>query len=189
MNLVSQLDQLETAQLVRRADEPDVAYLFKHALTRESAHESLLRKDRREIHRCVAEAMESIYADRLEEFAPILAQHYAEAGDDAKTLAYATRAGDASARIYANAEAVAHYSIAIDAAKRALSPVERGRAGVGVLQNLYLNRGRALELASRFPAALANYAEMEQLARESGDRAFELSALIAQCQVRCTPTS
>ncbi len=36
-----------------------------------------------------------------------LAQHYAAAGDDEKTLEYATRAGNAAARIYANIEAEA----------------------------------------------------------------------------------
>jgi len=85
--------------------------------------------------------------------------------------------------VYANAEAVAHYSIAIDAAKR----IEAIRESP--VRELYLKRGREQELASQFPAALANYAEMENLARERNDRGLELSALVAQCQIRCTPNS
>jgi predicted ATPase len=44
------LTQLENAQLVRRLAEEELAYLFKHALTHETAYESLLHKKRREIH-------------------------------------------------------------------------------------------------------------------------------------------
>ena len=114
MNLETELVQLETAQLVRRGDDPELQYLFKHALTQEAVYESLLRAKRREIHAQVARVYEDTYAERLDEIAALLAQHYAEAGADAKTLEYATRAGDAAARLYANAEAVMHYTRALE---------------------------------------------------------------------------
>ncbi len=41
------LTDLVNAQLVRPAPEEDLAYLFKHALTQETAYESLLVKKRR----------------------------------------------------------------------------------------------------------------------------------------------
>jgi len=184
MNLDSQLTQLESQEIVRRVSDPDLAYLFKHALTQETVYQSLLKKTRRDIHLQVAGTIESLYADQLDGNAALLARHYAEAGDDAKTLEYATRAGDVSARVYANAEAVAHYSIAIDAAKRVV-----GTTRSSILRELYLKRGRELELASQFPAALENYSEMENLGRERSDRGLELGALVAQCQIRCTPSS
>src|SRR5919202_2943793 len=112
MNLDTELAQLEDAQLVRRAAEEELAYLFKHALTQETAYESLLHKRRRELHLQVAQVIEQLYPKQLDEYAARLAQHYAEAGDDAKTLEYATRAGDIAARVYANAEAIAQYSLA-----------------------------------------------------------------------------
>src|SRR5712692_5136526 len=99
MKLETQITQLENAQLVRRTDDPEPAYLFKHTLTQETAYESMLLKKHREIHLRVARAYEELYADRLDEYAAVLAQHYAETGDDAKTLEYATRAGDAAALI------------------------------------------------------------------------------------------
>src|SRR5512135_2453460 len=96
--LTTQLEQLENVQLVRRLPEEELAYLFKHALTQESAYESILLKRRREIHRRIAGAYEQLYPERLDEFAALLAQHFAEAGDDGKTLEYATRAGNQAAR-------------------------------------------------------------------------------------------
>ena len=81
MNLEAKLTQLERAELLRRLEQEDIAYIFKHALTQETAYQSLLLKRRRSIHRRVAETYEIIYADRVEEFASLLTHHYAEAGE------------------------------------------------------------------------------------------------------------
>ncbi len=181
-DLAAQLAQIESAQLVRRLDDSDLAYLFKHALTQETAYESLLLKTRREIHRRVAQAYEKIYAERLTENAALLAQHYAEAGDDAKTLEYATRAGDAAARVYATAEAIAQYTLALQVARR-------WRIDAARVIHLYIGRGRALELSSRFYDALQNYHEMAEVARERHDRSIELESLMARATLRSIPTS
>ena len=66
MNLDAQLNQLESAQLVWRLVEEDPAYTFRHAFIQESAYESLLKNQRREIHLQVAKAIEAIYAERLD---------------------------------------------------------------------------------------------------------------------------
>ncbi len=183
VKLDAQLAQLEDAQLVRRDGDGEPAYTFKHALTQEAAYESLLHQQQREIHRCVAETYERFYPDRLDEFAAPLAQHYARAGDDAKALTYSIRAGDAAARVYANAVAVEHYTHAIDMAKRV------GTTQESPLQESYLKRGRALELLSHFDDAARNYDEMYALGRAQGDRAFELAALIARAMIRAIPGS
>ena len=186
MNLATQLTQLESAQLVRRADDPsagsgDLAYLFKHTLTQETTYASLLKKRRSEIHRAVAESYEQLYADRLDEFAALLAQHFAEAGDDEKTLEYSLRAGDAAARIYANVEAIVQYTRALEIAKRTPTLASH-------LQNFYLKRGRMFELTSQHDLALANYEEMETYAREQGNRAMEIAALMARATIYAIPT-
>lgn len=116
--LADQLAQLENAELVRRLPEDDLAYFFKHALMQESAYESLLVKKRHEIHRLVADAYEQLYPQRLDENAALLAQHYSQAGDDAKTFVYAVRAGDAAARVFAYPEADSHYAQALVALTR-----------------------------------------------------------------------
>ncbi len=99
--LAVQLDELENAKLVQRAADEDAAYIFNHALAQEAAYESLLVKKRREIHRRVAEAYERLYAGRLDEFASLLAQHWSQAGDDAKTVEYALCAADSASRLNA----------------------------------------------------------------------------------------
>jgi tetratricopeptide (TPR) repeat protein len=187
MILDAQLSQLENAQLIHRLAEEEAAYLFKHSMTQETAYESLLLKKRRQIHRRVAECMERLYADRLDETAALLAKHYLEAGDDAKTLEYAARAGDAAMRIYANEEAVGEFSIALDMALRQGTIGQPAREET--LERLFLKRGRALELLSRFGDAAANYDQMEAVSAAGGDRAFQLAALIAQATIRAIPGS
>ncbi len=114
-NLTTRLEQLENAQLVRRLMDEELAYLFKHALTQESAYESILIKRRRELHRRVAEAYEALYAERLDEFAALLAHHYFQGGDYDRTFEYAVRAGDLAAERYAYSEAHLAYRQALDA--------------------------------------------------------------------------
>jgi predicted ATPase len=86
MTLDTQLTQLENSQLVRRLTDAELAYLFKHGLIRDTAYASLLRTDRKRLHLQVARSYETLFGERgMDEHAAILAQHYAEAGDDAKT--------------------------------------------------------------------------------------------------------
>lgn len=176
------LAQIEAAELVRRLAEDEPTYMFKHVLMQESAYALLLQKQRQATHRRVAEAYEEIYAERCQnEFAAILALHYAAAGDDAKTLEYATRAGDVAARVYAHDEALSHYALALDAAKRRGATTEQ-------FIHLYTQRGRVLEVTGKFSQALTGYEEMASLAQTRGDRALELASLMLRATARSAPT-
>ncbi|MGB8645854.1 MAG: hypothetical protein WCF84_11500 [Anaerolineae bacterium] len=182
MKLERELEQLQQAQLIRRLPDEDLTYLFKHALTQDAAYESLLLKKRREIHRHVAQAYEQLDPEHLDELAAVLAQHYAEAGDDARTLEYLIRAGDAAGRLQANVEAIARYTQALEVAARMPPAPDK-------LLHLYTRRGRALELTGDYDRALANYDEMALLARRHNERALELAALMASATVYSAPTA
>ncbi|MBI3361963.1 MAG: AAA family ATPase, partial [Chloroflexi bacterium] len=175
-----QIGKLQRADLIHEAARlPELEYIFRHALTQEAAYNSILLKRRREFHRKVGETLEALFADRIEEYAPVLAHHFYEA-EDARALQYYTLAGDAAYRLYANAEAVAHYARAVEVALRRSASAEQ-------LTHLYTRRGRALDLTNRFNEALANYEEMEAKGRERGDRPMELAALMARATIYATP--
>jgi tetratricopeptide (TPR) repeat protein len=183
MTLLSRLNSLETSGLIRLAQaQPELAYAFRHALVQDAAYDSLVKADRKHLHQAVGEALERLGADRLDELAPLLGRHFDEAGDEVRALKYYTLAGDASARAYANAEAVLHYTRALDIAQRT------GATGAPLTQ--LLNRlGRVYELSARYDDALRHYESMETLARERGDRALELAALVARITIHATPTA
>jgi class 3 adenylate cyclase/tetratricopeptide (TPR) repeat protein len=176
------LREVEERDLIRPSPPPPPsAFTFRHALTQEAAYGSLLLKQRRSVHARVARALEAAGVDRLDDVAPALVRHFVEAGEDEPAMRYALVAGDAAARLYANAEAEAHYRIAIDAGRR---------LGVetSVLRSAYERRGGTLELAARHRDAIANYEEMVDVARERADDAMELAARSAIALLYSTPT-
>jgi predicted ATPase len=116
--LDKQLVSLERAELLREAGRvPELEYMFKHDLARDAAYNTILNRKRREFHRQVAEAIEKLFADRLEENAHRLAQHYLLAGDNEKAVKYYTMAGEAAEAVHAVADSATHFSKALDAAR------------------------------------------------------------------------
>jgi len=67
--LDERLAELQGVELIReRRRLPELEYIFKHALVQEATYASILVERRRQLHRRVAECLEELFADRLEEF-------------------------------------------------------------------------------------------------------------------------
>jgi len=173
------LQQMELIMVT--ASYPEVEYIFRNELTRDAAYQSILRRQKREYHRKVAEAIETLFPERTVEEAHRLAYHYHEARDLTRALKYYQIAGDQSFNLYANQEASEHYGKAIEIALRMNVPSVQ-------LSNLYTNRGRAFELLSQFDKALENYEDLEELGHVRNDRSLELAALVPQSTIYSTPT-
>jgi tetratricopeptide (TPR) repeat protein len=104
------LAQLEAADLVRaRSRDPDVEYIFKHALTQEVAYDGLLKSERQMLHERTAFAMERIFAHRIPEFVETLAYHFLRGGVVDKAVHYLIQAGKKCVARYAIADAATHY--------------------------------------------------------------------------------
>jgi tetratricopeptide (TPR) repeat protein len=89
MDVGSQVDALEAKGLIRVASyRPELEYLFRHWLVQDAAYGSLLKQERRELHRQVGEALESLYPDRRTELSGILAMHFEQAGETGKAIGY-----------------------------------------------------------------------------------------------------
>ena len=129
-DLDERLDALQRLEVIlahRRA--PELEYVFKHALTQDAAYQMIVRSQRRELHRRVAAAIEGLFAERREEFAAVLAHHYAQAEDWPRAQEYLLKAGDQAGRMAADAEALALYEQAMAVCERVLGdrwqPLER----------------------------------------------------------------
>jgi len=121
-SLEADLTHLEREELIRELRrDPDLEYIFKHALTQEVAYETLTAPQRRDLHARVGAALEQLVKDRIGEFRPILGAHFLRGEVWDKAAAYYREAGDAAARLYAYPEASAHYTSALEALK-ALPP-------------------------------------------------------------------
>jgi predicted ATPase len=107
--LLQALGRLAEAGLVfARGDPPHATYLFKHALVRDAAYGSLLRRRREELHARIAAVLEADLADRIAAEPELLARHLTEAGLFEKAVRYWQRAGERATERSANLEAIAH---------------------------------------------------------------------------------
>lgn len=139
----TQLDTLEAKGLIRlAASRPELEYLFRHWLVQDAAYGSLLKQQRRELHRLVGQALEALYPDRGPELAGVLAIHFSEAGDTEKAVGYLIEAGrfamdrNAIAEAYSAFDrAATHLPLATDIEdettqrRRVEIELGRGRAG------------------------------------------------------------
>lgn len=109
------LRELEALELIyEKSLFPELAYMFRHALTQEVAYQSLLVHRRKELHHQIGMAIEDMYADRLAEHFGVLAHHFSKGGEPGKALEYFLRAGDKAAQAFANPEARVLYEQAVE---------------------------------------------------------------------------
>jgi tetratricopeptide (TPR) repeat protein len=147
--------------LYEKALYPEIEYIFKHALTQEVAYDSLLKQRRREIHGRIAQAIEELYADRLEEHYELVAHHYERSGNAGKAVHYLILAGEKSNRhgaVQAGCEFMNKALAISEKAQLTLKPeeevrlhYERGQShmGVGAIGDGAESFRRALELSRR----------------------------------------
>ena len=141
---------------------------FAHALVRETLYEELSGAERPELHADIARALEQVYtADpaRLERRLPELAHHFNEAGaagDPAKAVEYATRAGRAALAQLGYEEAAEHFARALHASRA---------AGTGPADQceLLLSLGETQIKAGHFKEARRTLEKAAALAKREGE--------------------
>ena len=84
-------------------------YFFRHITTREVAYQTLLAENRKTLHQLCGEAIEEIYAGRLDEFSFVLAEHFSKAEITDKASFYLEKAASNAALIYNNQQAMMLY--------------------------------------------------------------------------------
>jgi class 3 adenylate cyclase len=103
-------------------------YRFSHALVRATLYDSLSAARKVTLHRKVAQAIETVHGEVLDDYLPALAHHWARASapvaDTARAIEYATRAGHRALAQLAHDEAVAYYRQALELSDAADAPAE-----------------------------------------------------------------
>ncbi len=158
------LDEIIRAQLVRLLDEPELAYIFKHALVQDTAYSTLLKQERHRLHYRVALSLERAYPTQTDALAATLAEHFWLSEAWERAVEYALRAGAGALRVFALREALGHFERALAALERLSAP--------SVIQHYDALMGWA-EAAFKFkpyPEQLAQLARAEQIAREQNDK-------------------
>jgi len=118
-DLTEHIDQsltgLERTDFIRKTSiEPELEYIFKHALTQEVVYNGLLRSERQKIHERVAVVFEQLFAERLPEFYETIAFHYKQGYSLPKAVNYLMQSGDKSLSKYAVEESHQYFAEAFE---------------------------------------------------------------------------
>ena len=112
----------------------DIEYIFKHALTQEVAYNSVLIERRKLLHERAGQALESLFAEQLEDHLDELAHHYGRSGNLDKAIEYLKLAGERAYRRSDLNEAAGHQELALELiASRAAADAIRLRTEPGLL--------------------------------------------------------
>lgn len=139
----------------------ELRYIFKHSLLREAAYGMQLRTRLQQLHKLIAEAIERLYADNIEERYVDLAFHYDQAEVFSKTCEYLRKAADYARRNYQNQQALDYY-------EKLLQKLTNQKDSDHQIHTL-LNKGRVLELIGEWEDCQAAYAEALVLAKNLRD--------------------
>jgi len=116
------LDGLRAREVVYRREQSSFVgaseCVFKHALVRDVAYESVLRSRRQLDHARVARWLVDAtqLSGRADEYAGLIAGHHEQAGEDLAAAAWYLRAGRHAAKVFANTDALALLGKALTAA-------------------------------------------------------------------------
>ncbi len=157
--LREQVKRAEQGQIWHAMNE--LRYIFRHALLREAVYGMQLRTRLEQLHGLIAEAIERLYHDQIEERYADLAFHYEQANIYEKTCEYLQKAADYARSNYQNQQALDYY-------EKLLSKLGNRRETADQIQ-AYLSKGRVLELIGDWEACQKAYEEALEQAKESRD--------------------
>ena len=167
----AQVEELRSLELIyETALHPELAYMFKHALTHDVAYESVMVNRRRTLHRTIGRTIEELYGDRLAEHYETLAHHFLRGEDWEKALHYFDCSSQKAADTHANAAAAAHCRTALTIAERLGAEVADERR-----ERLAARLGRACSYLSEFAASAAAYEDAARWATSAESRSVHLS--------------
>jgi DNA-binding winged helix-turn-helix (wHTH) protein/tetratricopeptide (TPR) repeat protein len=148
-------------------DAWESVYGFAHSVLQELAYTSLAPLHRLRLHAAVGEALETFYADCLEQVAGVLAWHYAQSERTQKALEYLTR-------VVQHALQRGAYQESLMVGEEALNRVERlpVEERVPIRLSLVLEQARALNGLGRLEETVAVLQPLSDDASALADRSL-----------------
>lgn len=157
--LKEQIKHAEKGQIWHAMNE--LRYIFKHSLMREAVYSMQLRTRLQQIHLHIAEAIERLYSENLEERYFDLAFHYEQADIFDKTCEYLRKAADYARSNYQNQQALDYY-------EKLLSKLGSQNDGASEIRT-HLKKGKVLELIGKWEECQSAYEKALELAKKSRD--------------------
>lgn len=126
------LDQMTMSGLIyRQRRVQGESFIFRHALIRDSAYNSMVLSTRSQIHGRIAISLENDFPDQVKADPAGLALHFAEAGMFEKAVAYGTRAANTAIERSLNDETIVHAKRGLEWIDK-LEPEKRSEAELNI---------------------------------------------------------
>ncbi len=177
--LLQQITQYDEAHLMELMKEAMVAQLvieesaeqfaFRHALTRQAIAGGLLARERRALHRTIAQTLEQLHAAAPDAHLADLAYHCAEGELWSKAMEYAQRAAEQAQALSAPRATVEQWTRVVHAAQQ---------LGQAVPPTCYRARGQASEILGDFEQAKADYERALHAARQTKEGRLEWQSIL-----------
>ena len=171
--------RLVSARGVRRLDPAGQRlslYRFQHNLFQKYLYSKLNEAERAYLHEDVGNALEELYGDQVDEIVVQLARHFDAAGVEEKARNYLERAGRQAAARFANDEAIAYFSRALD-----LTPESRPDERYALL----LAREQIYDLQGERELQANDLAALQELAQILGDDRKRAELALLQAAYAC----
>jgi len=104
---------LKTGLIKEREVRGEGVCSFADILVRDVVYEEVSLLKRKKLHGVVGNALEKVYAKKIDEHFGELASHFLEGGEKDKALDYFLKAGEKASKVYANIEAVSYFQSAL----------------------------------------------------------------------------
>lgn len=135
---------------------PGGEYMYKHVLVSDTIYSTLLTRERQELHGRVAEAIEKLYSDRLDEQIDVLARHYFWSDFLDRALHYLILAGQKSIRDFNTGQSKKYF-------EDALSLLAKVNYSNEQALQVYIGLGDALVLAGDYPKARTAFEDASRM--------------------------
>ncbi|HSP87461.1 MAG TPA: hypothetical protein VLN45_04970, partial [Ignavibacteriaceae bacterium] len=108
------IEELKKLELIKEnIEKEEREFLFKHALVQEAVYETLLSKNKQELHLKVANTIGDLFSNKIHDFYETLAHHYSLANDKDKAEEYLIKAGERTLKTAASYEALNYFQEAL----------------------------------------------------------------------------
>jgi class 3 adenylate cyclase len=177
-HLQAALDQLLDSGLIYQRDQQSaVTYIFKHALIRDAAYNSLLKARLREIHATIADVLttDPVYIESTEP--QLLARHYLSAQNYERAIEFNLAAAQKALSNSANQEALIHAESGLKLVTKIAPPVRQQFA-----QGLYFSIAMAQRVLQGFHSTeyLDAMTKACDLAEENNDLVGQVNCVRGQ---------
>jgi tetratricopeptide (TPR) repeat protein len=105
---------LKTELIKEKIIRGEDVYSFADIIVRDVVHEEVSHLRHKKLHSAVGNALEKVYAKKIDEHLGELAYHFLEGGDKEKALDYFSKAGERAQKVYAHNEAFSYLQHTLD---------------------------------------------------------------------------